>query len=63
MDSIGYMPEILQCVSCGAQEDIHRFSSRLGGIHATTAAARSLFPYDVPRNMVYASIHIIFRFI
>ena len=59
MASIGYMPEIIQCVSCGKQEDIHRFSSRLGGVLCNHCSSKDVYSHMMSRGTWYTIQYIL----
>ncbi|HHW67300.1 DNA repair protein RecO [Defluviitalea raffinosedens] len=59
MASIGYMPEMFQCVNCGGQEDIHRFSSRLGGILCNDCSNKDHYSHKMSRGTWYTIQYIL----
>lgn len=59
MSLIGYMPETIQCISCGNQEDIQRFSSRLGGILCNDCKSIDIFSHRMSRGTWYTIQYIL----
>lgn len=59
MTFIGYMPETIQCVNCGIQEHILRFSSRLGGILCDRCSNKDVYSHKMSEATWYTLQYIL----
>lgn len=59
MSLIGYMPEISQCINCGGQEEIYRFSSKLGGILCNSCIQKDIYSHKMSQATWYTIQYIL----
>ncbi|WP_058486368.1 DNA repair protein RecO [Defluviitalea phaphyphila] len=60
MSLIGYMPEVIQCVSCRNKENIYRFSSKLGGVICNNCVKQDEYPHKMSKTTWYTIQYILF---